>query len=269
MMIFLDLDGTLLNSQKEVSAGNRKALQAAREQGHQVVLCSGRPLSAMKQIIKELDLQKPGCFVISYNGALIYDCHKEEVIFSAPLTKREVDFLFAEADKELLYVQTYDTNYLLTRRDCPEVRYYAGLTDIQVKLLPTLPQGMEELPYKVLFIDLKDHARLLQFKEKIELQEQEAGHLNGFFSCPQFLEFVREGISKGSAIRWLSQYLGVPLNQTVGVGDSDNDIPMLETAGISVAMQNADAEIKAHAGYVTEHDCDHDGVAEVIERFVL
>ncbi len=266
-MVFLDLDGTLLNRQKQVSKGNQAALEEARKQGHQIILCSGRPLSAMKETIRSLDLEKQGCYVIAYNGAVIYDCYQKEPIFSAPLTGDEVSFLFEEAAKINLYTQTYDSNFLLTKEDCPEVRYYAGMTHMTVQFCPELPDGLTEAPYKVLCIDLKDHDRLERFRQSI--LQQSGFHLNGFFSCKEFVEFVRAGVSKGSAIQWMSHYLNIPMDKTIGMGDSDNDLPMLDTAAVAVAMQNATAEVKAHADYVTIHDCDHDGVAEALYKFVL
>ena len=268
-LLFLDLDGTLLNSEKQVSEGNRAALEEARQAGHKIILCSGRPLSAMKKIIKSLSLDKEGCYAICYNGALIYDTFQQKALFSSPLSAEEVEFIWGEADKIGLYAQTYDSSFLLTRKDCKEFRTYSGITGMEPHFIPTLPKDLPELPFKVLCIDLEDHDRLEQFRQHITKECSGKYNLTGFFSCNEFVEFVRGGISKGSAIEWMAEALGVPMENTIGVGDSDNDLPMLQTAYISVAMANSADAIKAAAKYVTTLDNDHDGVAEVIHRFVL
>ena len=95
------------------------------------------------------------------------------------------------------------------------------------------------------------------------------GKVNIFFSCYEFLEFVPVGISKGVEIRFLADYLNIPMENTIAVGDAENDIPMIETAGLGVVMKNATDDIKKYGDYITELDNNQGGVGEVIRKFML
>ena len=89
--------------------------------------------------------------------------------------------------------------------------------------------------------------------------------LNSFFSCPEYLEYCPLGIDKGSGVRYLCSYLGISLENAYAVGDERNDIPMLQAAGTGIAMENAHGDTKAAADYVTEHDNEHDAIAEIVK----
>ena len=90
-----------------------------------------------------------------------------------------------------------------------------------------------------------------------------------YFSSPEYLEFMPSGINKGNAIRWMCEYMNIPLEHTIAVGDAENDIAMLETAGIGAVMKNAENDMKNYGNYITEHDNNDGGVAEVIYKFML
>ena len=112
-----------------------------------------------------------------------------------------------------------------------------------------------------------DHDKLEAFREIFT--EWAVDKAEVFFSCFEFLEFVPKGISKGAGIRFLADYLNVPIENTIAVGDAENDIPMIEAAGLGVVMCNANDDIKIHADYVTELDNNQGGVSEVIRKFML
>ena len=94
-------------------------------------------------------------------------------------------------------------------------------------------------------------------------------HLDMFFSCDQYLEFLPAGINKGSGIRFLCDYLQIPLDNTLAAGDAENDITMLEAVKLPCVMKNARPEMYAYGKYITEHDNNHSGIAEIIEKFML
>ena len=89
------------------------------------------------------------------------------------------------------------------------------------------------------------------------------------FSCYEYLEFMPAGINKGNSIRWMSNYLNIPMENTIAVGDAENDLTMIKAAGIGAVMKNARDEIKAAGNYITEKDNNEGGVAEVIQKFML
>lgn len=266
-LLFLDLDNTLLNQKKQVTPENKQALDEARAKGHKIILCSGRPLSAMGRLIEELDMNQPGCLVASYNGGMITDTYAGKTLYSEHLTKDEVRLLFSKADQYGQHVHTYDSRGLMARTFNREVEFYVKASEIPYRIVPGLPDsGLTEDPVKVLMVNLDDKEPLLRMQKDILAQTDD---LDSFFSCPQFVEFVRRGVNKGSAVRRLADLLQVPIENTVAVGDAENDLPMIREAGIGVAMANAIPEAKAVANYITEHDCEHSGVAEVVQKFIL
>ncbi|MBQ9067255.1 MAG: HAD family phosphatase [Clostridia bacterium] len=263
--VFLDLDGTLLNSQKQITEENRSAIHAAVDEGHAIVLCSGRPLSCVMPLVEDLGIQSQ-C-VICYNGGMIYDCSAKELLFQQPLPQDVVDTIFREADSFGLHAHTYDSAGLLVREMDPETEFYMQSTGISVKLRPELPRGLTEPPVKCIVMNLTDRPVLEAYRARLESVLSDSVEL--FFSNPVLLEIVSKGVSKGTAIRILCRHLGIPPERTIGAGDSENDLPMLETTALSCCMANGTDACKNASNYITEHDCDHSGVAEIIRKFVL
>lgn len=265
-ILYLDLDDTLLNSEKRVSPENAAAVRGALRAGHQVVLTTGRPLAATLPLAEELGLLRPDCFVISFNGALIYDCGAGKPLVMETLPLALTRELWNLAKARGIHCQGYSRSDTLVCADDEEVRFYAGRIHVTYRVDASLPDSLREETVKLLFIDLKDHAKLEAFRD--EAAARCGGALSLFFSNRWFLECVRAGVSKGDAVRRLAALLGVPIERTIAVGDQENDLPMIRAAGIGCAMANATDALKAEADYVTERDADHSGVAEIIKKFL-
>ena len=122
-------------------------------------------------------------------------------------------------------------------------------------------------PVKVLVVNYENKEHLRDYLEKTA--DFADGKINRFFSSNEYLEHVAPGIDKGSAVRFLCEYTGIPLCNTIAAGDAENDISMIRAAHIGWAMRNAEEEVKQAADYITENDNNHDGVAEIIHKFVL
>lgn len=265
-IFFFDLDGTLLNSHKEVSPGNRAALDAALAQGHRVVIATGRALPDALRLARRLNLDGDGCYVLSYNGAVIYDCTQKRVIYGRALDRGAMEGLYREAHKRNLHIQTYDDRYILLEPqyvDNEEIRYYCGGRSIPCRIIPGL-EAVEQPVYKVLLINLQDRARLEDFSRWVN--ETYRGTLKSFFSSASYLEVVEAHVDKGEAVERLCALLGYDLQDSVAAGDQENDISMIRRAGLGVCMQNGIEAAKQCADYVTVQDNDHDGVAEMIEK---
>ena len=116
-------------------------------------------------------------------------------------------------------------------------------------------------------MDYENHQALKDFQAQIAPYID--GKLQSFFSEDCYLEFTALNLSKGIAIRHLCDYLQIPIENTVAVGDAENDIPMLDMAAVGAVMANAGDDIKEHGNYITKADNNHSGVAEVIEKFIL
>lgn len=266
-MLFLDLDGTLLNDAKQITEGNRAALDQALERGHGVIITTGRPLKSAMDQAHKLGMDRPGCYLIAYNGAVVYDWAQKKQVFTRTLPKETVYRVFDLVNSRGEHIQTYDTWEVLveTRCDDAAVRRYCQLIDMRFKVIEDVRKDLKEEPVKCLVINYQEQAGILKIQAWI--REHMAQEVDCFFSCDQYLEVVPRGMSKGEAVKMLCKMLNVQIANAVAVGDAANDLSMIEAAGIGVAMANGTDEVKAVADYVTTLDNNHDGIAEVVERF--
>lgn len=267
-ILFIDLDGTLLTDDKEVTPENLEAIKKATDLGHAVVVTTGRPLYSTVHQVEKLGLTKPGCYAITSNGALIYDAHEKKTIFQTGVSRDCVREAFDEAYKFNIHPQTYSDHGVLCEQDCPELQYYAKSNIIRYDIVEDVTKALTGDPVKMLFIDLHDRDNLERFREHMT-DWCKKHHLDLFFSCDQYLEFLPEGINKGSGIRFLCEYLNIPLENTLAAGDAENDITMLQAVKTPCVMKNARPEMYAYGTYITEHDNNHSGIAEIIEKFML
>lgn len=266
--LFLDLDGTLLNDEKEITPGNRAAIEKALAAGHRVVITTGRPLVSAIEQARRLDLTGPGCYLIAFNGGIIYDLGAKEVIFEETVPLDLVQAIFDEANRRGLHIQTYDERQVLVEPRCDgeAVRRYCSIILMEHSVVPSVAALTRE-PAKMLLIDFQDKAPLEDFRQWV--LGQYGDKLDSFFSCEQYLEIIPRGLSKGSALLQLAGLLGIPQENTVAAGDAANDLSMLKAAGVGVAMCNGTEEAKAAADTVTTRDNNHDGIAEVIEKYLF
>ena len=266
-MLFLDLDGTLLDDRKQITPGNRKALEDALERGHGVIITTGRPLKSAMDQARKLGLDKPGCLLIAYNGAVIYDWEKQEQLFARTLEIPTVLEVFDYVNRLGVHIQTYDTWDVLVEKRCDDaaVRRYCDMIIMNYRVIEDVHTDLTEEPVKCLVIDYDDRTGPLAVEKW--LKEEMADKVDCFFSCDQYLEIVPRGMSKGEAVKMLCRMMDVPIENAVAVGDAANDLSMIEMAGIGVAMANGTAEVKAVAQYITQRDNNHDGIAEVVEKF--
>lgn len=264
-LLALDLDGTLTNHEKHVSEKNRACIRMAQDRGVSVVLASGRPVIGIKGVANELDLWKRGGFILAYNGGHIIDC-----MTGQDLVKKTVPMEYVHDICEVIrafpvYPLSYNDNGVICENDTDryvkQEGYNNSIPIIRVKSLE------EQITSPVVkFMVVGDPAELK--KAYLYLRELFAGKLNVFFSEPYFLEITPPGIEKASALAALSQICGITREEVIACGDGLNDIPMLEYAGLAIAMDNAYEETKKSADYIAASN-EEDGVAEAIEKFIL
>ncbi|MCI5873783.1 MAG: Cof-type HAD-IIB family hydrolase [Clostridiales bacterium] len=266
-ILFVDLDATLLCDDKSVSKRNREAIRQMLAEGHYIALATGRPVESGRIVARELGLTLPGCYMVAFNGAVLYDCSADRVLLKRSIPIDVVQELFERAKKAGIYVQTYTNTDIITMKHTRELDYYREKSKLSYKLSDNVLDLLEEEPQKVLMIALEHGERLIKFRKENLRWEQ--GKCNSFFSCTEYLEYCPLDTSKGTGVEYLTQILNMPIDATVAVGDEQNDIAMLKAAHIGVAMKNGIQELKDIADYVTENDNNHDAIAEVIEKFIL
>ena len=268
-VLFLDLDGTLLDDEKRITPGNRAALQQALDRGHRVVITTGRPLASAKIQNEKLGLTGNGCYIIAFNGGVIYDCGKGAPIYENYLSKETALKAIRLCNQAGVHVQAYDATHVLVEPDHDQeaVEYYRSTTGTVFRQVESFRQELGESVPKVLAISLTERAAL-ERAEKL-LKSELSLETDCLYSSDKYMEIVAKGLNKGAAIIRLCGLLGVPVSDSIAVGDQENDLMMIKTAGLGVAMANAIDSVKAQAGYVTTRDNNHDGVAEVVEKFLL
>ncbi|MFV0440972.1 MAG: Cof-type HAD-IIB family hydrolase [Lachnospirales bacterium] len=264
-LIALDIDGTLLNSKREISKKTKEYMKKAYEKGVKFVLISGRSTATMIEIAKETGIDKMGGYIIGCNGGVCLNLVNNEIIYEKSIPNKYLKDIYEFAEKKDVPMLVYkDEEFYLTRNK----ENYILLT--------------ERFPYKKNIIETKDFldevkfdfnkALLVDSPEKILECEKEA--LKEFpnyeltRSEPIFLEFSPNGVHKAIGISKIMEIMNIKIDEVIAVGDSYNDLTMIEFAGLGVAMGNAHKEVKEIADYVTLSN-DEEGISHIIEKFIL
>lgn len=263
-MIVLDLDDTLLQDDGTISAGNKQALMAAQEAGVKVVLASGRPTYAMRALAEELELERFGSYILSFNGAKIINWKTQEEPFSSTLTPQMAHTLYEMSVEEGVSALTYVGDEIITASANEYTNIESDITGMKIVEVSSFVEAVQVPVVKVLMV--ADPERLVEVEKKLKVKM--AGQLNVMRSKPFFLEFTEDGVNKGTSLNHLIQQLGIERSEVIAMGDGYNDAAMIEFAGLGVAMGNAPDEIKQLADYVTDTNMN-DGVAKVVEEFIL
>jgi len=263
-MIVLDLDDTLLTSDHTISSRTKEALLAAQRRGKKVVLASGRPTFAMLDLAKELELARYGSYILSFNGASIIDCQTNESLFLSTLSPETVHRLDDLSKREGVYIHTYVGHEILTEQPNEYTTLEGQLTGMDVIPVTDFKAAIQTPVVKCLM--MAEETKLARVEQT--LQQELAGELAVARSKPFFLEFTEDGVTKGTSLALLSEKLGIAQEEVIACGDGNNDLSMIEWAGLGVAMANAADTVKEKAQYMTASN-DEDGVALVVEKFMM
>ena len=265
---FTDLDGTLLNDSKEITPDTRSAIERLSAEGHLIVLASGRAFKSVLRIASRLEMPERSSFLICYNGVQIYDMAAKKMFFSTALPFEVAKTCIEEAEKNQIHIQAYLHDEVVAAHDTDDLHAYCDRQKLQACVAQDLLAELsQEATPKLLAINYAQPEKITAFREVLHACLGDQVSLTQ--SNPYFLEIMPCGIDKGFAVKKLCDHLGIPISHSVASGDAENDIEMLKAAGTGVAMANADDITKAAADYVTERDNNHDGVAELLERFIL
>lgn len=264
-MIAIDMDDTLLNDELKISKENKEAIQKAVEKGIKIVLCSGRASISINSFLEELNLKDNNQYGISYNGAIIFNAKSLKIMNQENVALEYAQYLFSLAKKENIYVQTYQGNNLLVEKSNYYTKRYVTQTGVKPVEIGDFSIGIKDDVIKILFQD--EHEKLIKTAERLKAWTK--GKLHMFFSKPYYLEFTSIKANKGLAVNKLGQKLGFKKENIICIGDSFNDLYMIEEAGLGVAVANAHPDIKKYADYVTKNDNNHHAIKEVIEKFIL
>ena len=268
-IIALDLDGTLLNSKKELSPASLAALERAAEAGIEIVPTTGRFYGGMPEAIRALPFIR---YVISINGAEVKDLRTGEVIYRAELPwEQAVEIMSLLDTLPVIYDCYMDSAGWMTGSQKALVDETVDSPHYR-KMIHELRQNVPEL--KAFLRERKHGVQKVQFftrDENMRLDmlrnlDKRFENLSVSSSVDQNVEINNIHANKGEALHALAAHLGVPVSATMSFGDGLNDLSMLSAAGLGVAMENACPEAKAAADVLTD-SCDADGVAKAIEKY--
>ena len=273
-ILFTDLDGTLLDDNKDISAEDMSAIRRMIAVGHKFVMTTGRPLTSVKRLASRYGFLEAGFYLVSFNGGLIYDCGEQKAILTRYIPVEEVKAIMDAAHACGMHAHTYSGDLVVSEYETKQLKTYCRLMQMDYVVVKDIREYYGQFinvvvkpPIKVNIITPFDHSSLESFRA--EMRKTTAGKLFDVFSKPEMLEFSHMKSNKGDAVRFMADFYKVPMADTIAVGDEENDCPMIETAGVGVAMANASPVVRNVADYVTERDNNHSGIAEVIEKFVF
>ena len=267
-LIFSDLDETLLIG-NEVPLFNQEAILKAKQKGVKFVPCTGRGYDMVGVIMDQLKMTGKGDeYLVCYNGALVCDCKEFKPLYFKGLDYEVCRKIFDFGLKYDVCFMVFTlegchffrpSEFEVKRKDSQHAKHYELELDEFYKIQNTHV-------CKFLFQNF-DENYLLSIKDEIPQDILDECEIT--LSSSRYLEFNAKNVSKGEGVKFLSNYLSIPIEEVIAIGDNYNDTSMIIEAGMGVAVKCAKDDIKEKADYVTEKDFDEGAVKEVIERFIL
>lgn len=262
-VLAVDIDGTLVNSKKEITPGVLGALRVFQEAGGILVLASGRPPHGMMRYAEELELKKYGGYVLAFNGSRVLDTRSGQLVFQKNLDYRKVPQIAALGREYGVAVLTYEGNTIIT--ETPDNRFLQlekEINGLELKVVESIGDYVRfEIPK---CLGTAEPELLLPLERALR---EQIDNVSVFRSEPFFLEVNPIGIGKGEVLRMLVETrLGLTARDVVACGDGYNDITMLGYAGVGAAMANARDAVLNCADVIT-HSNQEDGVARMVYEY--
>ena len=264
-LLATDLDGTLLNSRKEITPYTLQVLLEAQKCGVRIVIASGRPMSSTLPVARQLQLETYKGFLLCFNGGLIYDCHAQKTLYTNYLPASYIPMLYEESRKAGFAIMSYVDGSIATEQ--PEdqyIQYAARINGRPLVHLRSFTETFTQDVPKCIITGEPDPLHVLE----LQMQARYYSELSIIRSEPFFLEVMNKGVEKGKSLAVLLEMTGIGHEDLMAFGDGFNDGSMLRLAGKGVAMRNAQPEVRAMADDVTASN-DEDGVAQYVERHFL
>ena len=258
-LIACDLDGTVLGPGKQMAPAGREALRAAERAGIAVALATGRMLRSARVVQEQLGLNGP---LITYNGGLIHLVDGRQWADPVPLDAAHA--IGGVCRDRGYYLQCYLGDDLYVSAADPRAEAYGQLASVTYTVDPEMVWHPPVPPTKLLVIEPVER----QPEVRAALEPVAAGRCELAHSYPHYLEISRAGVNKGIALTRLAEVLGIPRDRVMAVGDGENDLSLLQAAGIGVAVANAVPAVLEAATYTCSARFG-DGVAEAVARFAL
>lgn len=264
-LVAVDIDGTLLTNDRKVTPEVFEAVQEAKKQGVKVIIATGRPIPGVQPLLNELNLREEGDYVITFNGGLVQDTSTGENIITETMTYEDyldIEFLSRKLDVHM-HAITKKGIYTANRNIGKYTVHESSLVNMPIFYRTPEEMGDKEI-IKMMFID---EPEILDAAIK-KIPQEFFDKYTIVKSTPFYLEFMNKKASKGNAIKHLAEKMGLIPDQTMAIGDAENDRAMLEAVGNPVVMENGTPELKEIAKYITKSN-EESGVAHALREWVL
>lgn len=272
--IVLDIDGTLLNDENLIDSRTKNKLIEAQEKGIKVILASGRPTTGVLPLAEELKMDEYEGFIVSYNGSEVYDVKTEEVVFNQGIPTKLAQAILKHLSNFNVVPMVDRKDYMYVSDAYPDmeiftptghlniVHYEARNGNFKIQEVDDFSTVIQEPVNKILVTGEPDYLE----KHYQEIREPFTDQTTAAFSTPFYYEFTDQGIDKANALNEVFPKMGIEAENMIAFGDGQNDLSIIEYAGIGVAMGNAVPEIKEIADEVTLSNIE-DGIADFLDRF--
>lgn len=287
-LLAIDLDGTLLNSYGEVTEKTKNALKEARKQGIEIVLSSGRTIDSVENLAIELGVDN---YLISGNGAVVYDIKERQIIYNQFLSKEKVLQIAKICEENSIYYNVYTETEIVTKSLSYNVLfyYYENLKKpedkrTQINIVNDVVKYIEEYEKdRFLKITICEKNRLIfnsilrKINEVKDLDVLEVEFMsrkkvkNGTDEIPIeyfYTEITNQNVNKWTALEFLMNKLEIKPKEVAAIGDNMNDKEMIENSGLGIVMGNSNSKMKELADIVVK-DNNSDGVCEAIEKYLI
>ncbi len=261
-MIVLDIDDTLLTTEHIISPKTKAKLIEVQKEGVQVVLSSGRPYVGMLPLAKELEIDKYGGYVISFNGANIVDIESNSIIYENNLNVEQIHRLFDLSKEVGVGIHTYSSTHIVAEQEYKYTKFESELVGMPIEITDNFKERINKPVVKAIMVEEPSVLKSIESKVFPHVKD-----LFVTYSKPFFLEFLNNASNKGLALKYLCEKLGVKQSEVIAFGDSHNDLAMIEYAGMGVAMGNSVNEVKEMANFITKTN-NEDGIVFALEKFL-
>jgi Cof subfamily protein (haloacid dehalogenase superfamily) len=262
-MLVLDMDDTLLTDDHLISDKNKSLIRQAQEMGVYVVLASGRPTPAMVNYAKDLGLHTYESYILAYNGGQIIEMKTEKVLFEQGISKEHIHELYDFSVANDVHIITYFDGAIITENDSKYIDLEVHITGMPLRRVKNFKAAVNQSSVKCIMLAEPEY--LAQVSEKLKI---EMPHKSITTSKPFFLEIMQSGIDKAASLAKLAAQLNIDSSEIIAVGNAYNDLTMIEYAGLGVWVNNVEPALRDRANVIVASN-NNDGVAEVIERFIL
>lgn len=264
-IIAVDIDGTLLNSKKEISPRTKKSLIGAQEKGNIVVIASGRDFSGVKRYADILKLDIFDGLVSSNNGCLITNYKNGNLIVNHSLSIQEAKEILAFSKDLNCNPILFKDGKIISDIDNEIVRYTCEINKMDLVVSENIYDNLDFRPNNIVFCHIEPEVLTKVYEEINEKYSRDYSFVKStIYHC----EIMPKGINKGSSLIDIASYYKIDIENVIAFGDEGNDLDMIKKAGVGVAMGNAIDEVKEAADYITLSN-DEDGIADYLEKFEI